>query len=155
MTIVINTVEGSASEIVARLRTLTVDQGAETDIGTVVHLGYRHIDEEQVPCVMVVETEDESNMLQQGVHSDTHQHYEIYAFLRCDPASPNTAAHKAIRDLKRAIFVTAGRGDRTLGRKVARVNYHGRAIAPRADSAPFVCAAIEVSTQFCEDLSKP
>lgn len=153
--LIINTLEGAVAEIIARLGTRTVALGAETDLGTAVHLGYRHIDEDQIPCSMVIEVEDEIEMLSQGVHANVKQHYEIYAYVPCDPADPHAAAHKAIRDMKRAIFLTDGRMDRTLGRKVARATYLGRAIAPRADGASFVVAAIQVSLQFVEDLSNP
>ena len=144
-------------EIATRLATRTVALGAETSLGAKVFRGRRLIDDDQVPCVAIIEGNDEVEEGESRRSLDTRitQHYVMLAYVPCDPANPNDAAHAAIRDMKRALFSTAGQPDRTLGEKVKRVRYRGRDIGPRADGAAFVVASIEVSVEFVEDLANP
>jgi hypothetical protein len=94
-------------------------------------------------------------MTQQHPELAQEQEYILFAYVPCDPRNPNDAAHAAIRDMKRAIFRTAGAADTRLGGKVHRVRYLGRDIGPRADGAGVVLAAIEVEGQYAEDLANP
>lgn len=144
-------------EVATRLATRTVALGAETNLGAAVFRGRRLIDDDQVPCVAIIEGNDEVEEGESRRSLDTKitQHYVMLAYVPCDPANPNDAAHAAIRDMKRALFTTAGQPDRTLGEKVKRVRYRGRDIGPRADGAAFVVASIEVSVEFVEDLASP
>lgn len=144
-------------EIATRLATRTVALGAETNLGAKVFRGRRLIDDDQVPCAAIIEGNDEVEEGESRRSLDTRitQHYVMLAYVPCDPANPNDAAHAAIRDMKRALFTTAGQPDRTLGEKVKRVRYRGRDIGPRADGAAFVVASIEVSVEFVEDLANP
>lgn len=144
-------------ELAARLATRTIAQGAETDLGMSVLRGRRAVDDDMVPCVALIEGSDDvtENDSRKTLDTQIVQHYVALAYVACDPQHPNDAAHKAIRDMKRAVFTTDGQPDRTLGGRVRRVKYHGRDIGPRADGAGLVVASIEVSVEFVEDLASP
>jgi len=145
--------EDVAAEVVARLITLTKDQGAETDIGSTVYQGRGgdKIDADQIPCISVIEGNDNPASVTVRTQIKNGQKYLLFAYLTCDPLHPNLAAHAAIRDMKRAMFRDGPR----MGGKVAQVTYLGREIAPRSDGAAFVLAAIEVEIEFVEDLANP
>jgi hypothetical protein len=147
--------EDIGAEIGTRLATRTVALGAETDLGAKVHLGRRHIDDTMIPCCVVVEGDDvpERTNVKTAVH--LQQRYVLFAYVPCDPSNPNTAAHAAIRDMKRAIFTTGGAPDNKLGGKVREVEYLGRDIGPRADGAAFVLAAVEIGVEYVENLATP
>lgn len=147
--------EDIGEELKARLATRTIAQGAETDLGAKVYLGRRHVDDTMIPCSVVIEGDDVPARGNVKTAVQLDQRYVIFAYVPCDPNNPNTAAHKAIRDMKRALFNTAGVPDNTLGRKVREVAYLGRDIGPRSDGAAFVLAAIEVGVEYVEHLSNP
>lgn len=157
MTTTLHSAEDVGLEISARLRTRTVAQGAETDLGASVFRGRRVIDDDQIPCTAVIEGQDdvEENDASREAQARIKQDYVLLAYVPCDPVNPNDAAHKALRDMKRAVFRTDGKADRTLGGKVRRVRYRGRDIGPRGDGAAFVVAALEINVEFTEDLSAP
>lgn len=144
-----------AAELKARLLTRTVAQGAETDIGTRVLLGKRSIDKTQIPCVVVIEGDDMPDSANARTKYQVEQRYALLAYLPCDIDNPNTAAHAAIRDMKRAVFTTNGAPDHRLADSVKAVAYLGRDIGPRADGEAFVLAIIEVSVTYVEDVAAP
>lgn len=148
--------EQIAIEIANRLATRTVAQGAETDLGAKVFRGRVRIHDDMIPCSVIIEGDDVVAR-ERGVGPTVkiEQRYVLMAYVPCDPDNPNDAAHKAIRDLKRAMFVTAGKPDATWGRKVKEVAYLGRDIGPRADGAAFVLAVIEIAVEFPESLAAP
>lgn len=147
--------EEIANEIRARLATCTIAQGAETNLGAVVFGGYRRIDRDQIPCCVLIEGDDQpdDNTVAASISND--QAYAALAYIPCDTTDPNTAAHRAIRDMKRALFRTAGKWDRSFGGKVKRVTYGGRDIGPRADGDAYVLAIVEFTVKFVEDLANP
>ena len=149
--------EAIGLEISTRMATRTTALGAETNLGVRVFRGRRMVDDDQVPCVALIEGGDEieENDSQRTLEARIKQTYVALAYVPCDPAHPNDAAHAAIRDMKRALFTTAGAPDRTLGGKVKRVHYRGRDIGPRADGAAFVVASLEVAVEFVENLATP
>lgn len=158
MTTLLQSAEDVAAEIVARLGTITIAQGAETDCGLVVFQGRRDVSEEMIPCSVVIEAEDTPDASRPGTLIDLAQRYVLFAYVPCDPLNPNLAAHKALRDLKRAIFRTPGEPERAWprwGGKVRKVMYLGRDIGPRSDGAAFVLATIEISVEYVEDLANP
>jgi hypothetical protein len=148
--------EQIAAEIADRLATRTVALGAETNLGVKVYRGRTRIHDDMIPCSVVIEGDDVVAR-ERGVGPTVkiEQRYVLMAYVPCDPDHPNDAAHKALRDLKRAIFVTAGKPDATWGRKVKDVEYLGRDIGPRADGAAFVLAVIEIAVEFPESLAAP
>lgn len=148
--------EQIAIEIANRLATRTVAQGAETDLGAKVFRGRVRIHDDMIPCSVIIEGDDVVAR-ERGVGPTVkiEQRYVLMAYVPCDPDNPNDAAHKAIRDLKKAMFVTGGKPDATWGRKVKEVAYLGRDIGPRADGAAFVLAIIEIAVEFPESLATP
>jgi hypothetical protein len=152
---VLNRAEDVATELKARLATLTVAQGAETDIGRKVYGGRRKVDDTMLPCLSVIEGDDIPSRETATTTYELAQRYVLFAYTPCDPDDPNAAAHAAIRDMKRAIFLTAGKPSRTWGSKVKDVEYLGRDIGPRADGASFVLASIEIAVTFVEALHNP
>jgi hypothetical protein len=144
-----------AADIKARLQTRTISQGAETDIGVRVLLGKRSIDKTQIPCVVIIEGDDMPDSANSRTKYQIEQRYALLAYLPCDIDNPNTAAHAAIRDMKRAIFTTEGVADHKLNDQVKAVEYLGRDIGPRADGEAFVLAIIEVSVTYVEDVATP
>ena len=148
--------EQIAIEIADRLATRTVALGAETNLGAQVYRGRVRIHDDMIPCCVVIEGDDVPSR-ERGVGPTVkiEQRYVLMAYVPCDPDHPNDAAHKALRDMKRAIFSTAGKPDATWGRKVKDVAYLGRDIGPRADGAAFVLAVIEIAVEFPESLAAP
>jgi hypothetical protein len=144
-----------AADIKARLQTRTIALGAETDIGVRVLLGKRSIDKSQIPCVVIIEGDDMPDAVNSRTKYQVEQRYALLAYLPCDIDNPNTAAHAAIRDMKRAIFTTEGVADHKLNDQVKSVEYLGRDIGPRADGEAFVLAIIEVSVTYVEDVATP
>jgi hypothetical protein len=153
----LHSAEAVGLELSARLAQCTVALGAETDLGVKVYRGRRTIDDDMIPCVAIIEGQDEveEHPNSRTAEAKIGQDYVMLAYLACDPQNPNDVAHKALRDMKRAIFSTDGKADRTLGAKVVRVRYLGRDIGPRADGAAMVVAALEIAVDFTENLSDP
>lgn len=148
-------IEDIGDEVVARVTAIRTANGAETDIGASVFRGRRKVDESMMPCVSVIESTDDVLDEAGTTEYAIGNRYLLFAYLTCDPNNPNVAAHAAIRDLKRAIFRTAGRPDATWGRLVKNVKYRGKDIGPRADGAAFVLAAIEFEVFTVEDVADP
>ena len=153
----LHSAEAVGQEIALRLAQCTVALGAETDLGVKVFRGRRTVNDDMVPCTAIIEGQDEIEEHENSRTAEARikQDFVLLAYLMCDPLNPNDVAHKALRDLKRAVFSTAGTADRTLGGKVKRVRYQGRDIGPRADGAAMVVVALEFSAEFVENLSNP
>jgi hypothetical protein len=153
----LHTAEEIGALVRTRLQTCTVAQGAETDLGATVYLGRVRIDDAQVPCAALIEMPDNPQGAVREEY-EVEQPFRAFAYVVCDPANPNVAAHQAIRDMKRAIWPAGengGRSDMTLGGAVKKCVYRGREIGPRADGAGFVVAAIEFAVTYVERLSQP
>lgn len=152
---VLSSAEDVAGEIRRRVLGITQANGYETDIGLQVFQGLRHISDDMIPCAVVIEGDDVPGDANVKGDIELDQRYVLYGYLPCDPLNPNVAAHAAIRDLKRAIFVTNGKADKWWGRLVREVKYLGRDIGPRTDGAAFVLAAIEIQVTYVESLANP
>lgn len=152
MSTTLHRAEDVAAELVRRLGLLTIAQGAETDIGTVVHQGRTKVDDEMMPCTVIIEADDTPADKRLRSTIEIAQRYVLFAYLKCDPDNPNVAAHAAIRDLKRANWKP---GDDKWGGLVRSVEYIGRDIGPRADGAGFVVAAIEMVVTYVENIDNP
>jgi hypothetical protein len=142
-------------EMKARVEQITVAMGAETDIGRTVRMGQRHVDDTMVPYTAVIEEADDPDREHRNTEYKVVQPFTFFAYLACDPANPNTAGHKALRDLKRALFRTGGKADHTLGGKVRSMRYLGKEFGPRKDGAAFLVVAIQVEVTYVEDVSAP
>ena len=140
-----------AAELATRLSTITIANGFETDIGLKLFRGRRNIDDQAVPCAMLIEGNDQVSS--RAGRTNTYeivQGYVLGGYVPCDPDNPNDAAHALLRDLKKAVFK-----DENLGRKVKKVNYTGRDIGPRTDGVAIVMAIIEITVEYVEDVSNP
>ena len=150
------TADEVAAEIETRLARITPANGFVTDIGTSIFHGKIAVNDEDVPCVSIVEGVDNVRPASESqrfarVHVD--QQYTLIGYAPCDPANPNVKAREMIRDLKRAIFGDAnGQADAKWGGKVRQGSYRGRNIGPRADGAAIVMAYIEIEVEYAEDL---
>lgn len=142
-----------SAEIERRLRSITLVNGCETDIGRDVMMGRRKVPgDDQPPCLIVLEGGDDPRDSPGRMPSVLiTQTYVFDGFDKCDPDNPNSKAHAMIRDIKRAIF----KGDATLNRAVRSVTYLGRDIGPRPDGAALVQARVTISIDFVEDLTNP
>lgn len=147
------TAEEIAKLIESRMQLITVANDYETDIGTRVLRGARKIDDSWVPCSTIIEGVDSvvQGASKKAPAAKISQHYVLGGYTQCDPQNPNDAAHKIIRDLKRAVFKDGA----TLGDKVGLVEYKGRDIGPRTDGVAIVFAIIEIVVEYAEDLTKP
>jgi len=146
--------EDVSEEVVRRVLLCTQAQGAETNLGAALYRGRRQIDDEMIPCASVIEGDDEI-VEQKGPEVTVRQKYAIYAYVPCDPADPNVAAHAALRDMKRAIWRTNGQVDYRWGRTVREVVYEGKDIAPRSDGQAFVLAILVFTVEYVETLGAP
>lgn len=151
----LHTAEQIAAEVSRRVATCTKAQGAETDLAAQVYLGRIKITDDEIPCVTIIEGPDDVARTRTRTEYELAQVYTLYAYVPCDPSHPNTAAHAAIRDLKRAIFRTDGKPDQRLGGNVLSVEYQGREIGPRADGQAYVVGAIRFAAQYVEDVANP
>jgi hypothetical protein len=142
--------EDIAADLSARLASITVANGYETDIGVRSYRGRTHIDENAVPCSVLIEGED--RVADTKVNAvKLLQDYVLGGYALCDPNNPNDTAHKIIRDIKRAVFKD---GDK-LGGKVRKLEYKGRNIGPRADGRAVVFAVVFITIEYAETLSAP
>ena len=150
------TAEAVGQEVKRRLLKLTIAQGAETDIGRVVHLGHKSVSDDMIPFTTVIEGNEFVDEVK-GTLTSTAQQYVLFAYLPCDALNPNTAAHAAIRDMKRAIFRDDdGQPSKYLSPpKGNAIRYMGKDIAPRADGQSFVLASINFGVAMVEDLANP
>jgi hypothetical protein len=151
----ITTAEGIADEISTRLAAVRVLQGAETDIGVSVYRGRSHIDEDMLPCCSIIELGDTPNHRGPTTAVESRWEFAAVVYLACDPSAPNVAAHKAIRDVKRAIFRTDGKPSRVWAGKVRGLEYLGYEMAPRSDGAAFVVAIVKFAVLTFEDVANP
>lgn len=145
--------EDIAKLIEARMQQITVAGGYETDIGTRVLRGARKVDDSWVPCSVIIEGNDkpeQSPSLKSAVVK-IEQNYVLGGYTQCDPQNPNDAAHKIIRDLKKAMFADGA----NLAEKVVKIEYKGRDIGPRTDGVAIVFAIIELTVTYVEKLSEP
>lgn len=145
---------GQIAELIeARVGLISVANGYETDIGLRVLRGARKVDDAWVPCASIIEGTDDPQQSEslKAPSAKIEQDYVLGGYVRCDAQHPNDAAHKVIRDLKKAIF----RDGATLGGKVSKVTYKGRDIGPRTDGVNIVFAIIEIGITYVENLSEP
>lgn len=131
----------------ARLGQILVSNGFRTDIGCRVFRGRRKIDPDQIPCVVIVGSDD-SVLAQKRGEVSLAQGYIIEAHCQCDPDNPNDAALDMIADIKRAMWS----GDKSFGGLVRELEYTNRIISPREDGSALVSAGVELSANFPETL---
>lgn len=143
----LKTTEEVSAAIKTRLLTVRQANGFETDLGQTVFLGKRAVDDDEVPCVSIIEGEDHPGEAVNRDDVKIEVDYALAAYVPCDPDDPNTAAHAAIRDMKKVIF-TSYRMDKTVG----ALTYRGRDIGARSDGAPIVMAVLHFTVMIVEHL---
>lgn len=146
-----STADKIAAELAARLAQITIANGYQTDIGLRVYDGRRNLDESHMPCVVMVEDDDDPATMQ-APNSKTAMPWLIEGHAACDPDNPNAAGRKIVADLKKAVFS----GDLTFGDKRAvACRYGGRSIAPRTDGLALVSASVTIVVDVVENLAAP
>ena len=147
-----NDYEQIGAVLAERLAQITVALGAETDAGARVYRGRRNISDELMPCAVLIEGNTPSGDRRGGrsIEYTLAADYALHAYVPCDPDNPNVAAHAALRDLKRKVFV-----DSTFGGTVKDVAFVSTDIAPRADGAAFVLATLSITVTFYERMAAP
>lgn len=144
------------AEFASRMAAVRVSAGAETDLGAKVYRGLRKINDDMIPCCVIVEGAATSADGDSAADVQLSAPIAVQAYVPCDPANPNVAAHAALRDMKRAIWPTVnGRVELRLGSRVPSLAFGSQDIAPRADGAAFVLAVLHVEVEIAEDLSNP
>lgn len=142
-----------AERLSDRIAQITIANGYLTNIGAKVFRGKGKLDENDLPCTVLVEGEeriDDSSEIQYKARA----RFTFEGHDACDPDHPNDKAHMIIADLKRAIFD----GDRTFGgmiRPRIGLRYAGRRIATRDDGARIIAASIDIDCEVAEDLTQP
>ena len=131
----------------ARLGQILVSNGFRSDIGCRVFRGRRKIDPDQIPCVVIVGSDD-SVLAQKRGEVSLSESYIIEAHSLCDPDNPNDSALDMIADIKRAMWG----GDKSFGGLVRNLEYTNRIISPRDDGSALVSAGVELSADFSETL---
>ena len=148
---ILSTAESIALELSSRVAEITIANGYNTDIGLRNYRGRLKIDEDDIPCCVVVEGADTIGKSSGLKNIQVFQEYVLGGYAFCDPDNPNDTAHKIIKDLKRAVFSDGT----TWGGKVRSIEYKGRNIGPRSDGVSVVFAVIHIHIEYAEDLSNP
>ena len=138
-----------ADYLASLMAAIKIDDGFNTDIGTTVYRGRRMVDDDMVPCSVIIEGEDKPGDQVSREEIKITQNYVLGGYVRCGPDHPNDAAHKVIKDIKKVVF---GEGPR-MGGRVRAVSYVGRDIGPRADGVPIVFAVVHIAIEYAEKLS--
>lgn len=155
MTALLHTAESLANEIRRRLLTCTVAQGAETDLGLVVHHGQATIDVEQAPCCKLIEGDDVATRAGMRTDYEVEQRFAVIAYIPCARDTPMTAAHAGVRDIKRALFSTDGKPDARLGGTVKVIEYSGKQMGFRKEGELMVLVIVEFGVTYVENVATP
>ena len=141
-----------ALAVAARAANIQIANGFETDIGLKVLRGRRRLDKTHLPCVVVIERDDQV-LDTRNASVKLSQPFVIEGHMVCDPDNPNDTAHKIIADIKQVMF-----GDRlTYGadQRLLPIKYVGRSIAVREDGIEVVSAAVEIAVEYVDALATP
>ena len=139
-------------ELGAELRrrlTLCTESLSDTPV---VFRGRRKVDDEMMPCGVVIEG-DSIPVERQALTTRYYLRAECawQAYVLCDAADPNVAAHAALREMKRALWSDGP----TMAGRVRDLEWIGTDIAPRADGAGFVLAVLTFAATVIEDVADP
>lgn len=139
-----------AAVIVARLATIRTAAGYATQAGATVYRGRRHVPEEAMPCLTLIEGDD--NVIERNENqASIVLPFTIEGHIACDPDHPNDAAHRLIADIKRSVFG----GDPRLGGLAKDTFYTGRIISPRVDGVTAVVVAVSLEVRMVETVDAP
>lgn len=152
-----NTAGGVSAIVSERLSQISKANGFETDCGTRIFRGRRKVEKEQVGttgCILILEGRDIPEQQIGGRLAQVLllQEYGIVAFVPIEGTEePNDAAHRALRDMKKAIW----KSDATFGQQVKEVRYQARDIGVREDGTNHVEVLLEIGVVFVESLITP
>lgn len=149
--ILLNKSADVASYISTVLSQIRIENGYSTDIGIRVFRGRKKIDDSQVPCISMIEADDDPGDVDTRLEIKITQRYVIGGYSYCDPDHPNDTAHLIVRDIKRALWNKDTHGP-NLGKRVKSLNYDGRDFGPRIDGEPIVFAVVHANAVFAETL---
>lgn len=150
-----STANDIALAVSARLDNITIANGYQTDVGQNVFRGRRRLDPSHLPCVVLIEREDQpaGQSGQREPQVKVKQRFTMEGHADCDPDNPNDVGHKIVADMKKAIWSAPFMYG--ADKKLITVNYEGRSIAPREEGLAVVSAAVEISVEFVETLGSP
>lgn len=143
-----------AAEVQRRIEHIAIANGYKTDVGMRVLRGRRRINVEDLPCLVIIEPDDE---VVKGTRTQCEVTLPLIVegHMQGDPDNPNDAAHCMIGDIKRAVFTGGLFAYGIDGRLKAEIQYDGRVISPRDDGTDVVSAAVRVRVRIAEDLTNP
>lgn len=134
---------------------IKVVNGYNTDIGNAVYRGKLKVQDEMIPCTVILEGDDAPGENTSRESIKIVQSYSFVGYAACDPDHPNDTAHLMIKDLKKALFKKGSlpNGSVNFDGRVKSVEYTGRDIGPRGDGKAFVAAVVFVDITFAETLA--
>jgi hypothetical protein len=141
-----------AQKVSDRVGTISIANGYNTDIGLRVFRGRINLVPEELPCIVIVEGEDDVQATK-GTEAKVRQAYQIEGHDECDPMNPNDKAHLILADLKKAIFGVDPSFDGAV--RPSELEYAGRQIGVREDGTAFVSGSIAIRITFVENLAEP
>ena len=144
-----------ANEVKRRLQLCTIAQGAETNLGIKVLHGQAAVEVDMAPCCKMVEGDDVPARANARTDYEIEQRFAAIAYLPCDVATPMTAAHAGVRDIKRALFTTDGKADYRWGGSIKSIEYLGKQMGFRAAGERMVLAIVEFSVTYVENVATP
>lgn len=151
--------EEMADIVAARLALIREASGFETDIGRKVYRGRRSVSKDQAPCVTLIEnSNDPGESPGRSLQYNVTQGYTMLAYLLLsnpeDQDNPNAVMHRALRDMKRAIWKPDGqREDPNLDGQCRFLHYTGTDMAPRDDGSILAVCALEIAVEYVEILA--
>lgn len=141
-----------AQKVSDRVSTISIANGYSTDIGLRVFRGRANLVPEELPCIVIVEGEDEIQDTKK-TEVKVRQSYQIEGHSECDPLHPNDTAHLILADLKKSVFGVDPSFDGAV--RPSELEYGGRQIGVREDGTAFVSASINIRITFVENLAEP
>ena len=147
--------EEVSDAIEARIATITVANGYETDIGLKLLVGKRRLPaEDEAPCANIIDFAQTPKDLAKGNMTDAfvEQRFVVVGTAACtDKDHPNRTGHALMRDIKRAIW----KDGTTLGDKVKAVRFTGSDMGARPEGGDFMQAAVSFVVEYVERLAGP
>lgn len=145
--------------IEARLKTVLIANGYNTNAGQRVSMGSIWLDEDEFPALTLHEGAPvqggyslvRSNGRAGSTGMKMRAEYTVEGFADCSSVAPYVAGHALIADIKRALFANGGL---TLGTNAGDHVMEGHGIMPRAQGSNRIAVAV-VGSYFYIDEFKP
>lgn len=140
-----------------RLAGIRTANGYLTDIGAKVFPGKLSLDPSMLPCVVLVEGDDDV-LTQVNMQCRVVLRFIAEGHASCDPERPYDKIHDIIADLKKAIFggdVTFGGLVKPSVNNTPGLRYTGSGKGEPPDGAVNVTGSIQFECEVVEDLKNP